>query len=106
MPASRCLPLALVAAVLLLSLPAAAAPATGHRVNIRGCAYAGVTARCLMIKGDDGTVYDISALALKPRSLTRVLHVRGTVSDKASVCMEGIVLERIRWSRTLRACAH
>jgi hypothetical protein len=88
----------------LLSLPAQAAPNTGQRVTITGCAYAGVTASCLMIKGSDGTVYNITGVNPRPRVLDRMIRVRGTVSDKASMCNEGIVLDRIRWSRTRQQC--
>src|SRR5215510_9084231 len=83
-----------------LSLPVAAAPSVGQRVSVSGCAFAGVTASCLMIKSSDGTVYNITSVTPRPRTLERVIRVRGTVSDKASMCNEGIVLDRIRWSRT------
>jgi hypothetical protein len=94
----------LIATVLLLSSPALAAPAAGQRVTAMSCVYAGTTANCLMIKGGDGTVYDVTALSPRPRLLDRVLRVRGTVSDKVSICNQGIVLERIRWSRTRQKC--
>jgi hypothetical protein len=94
----------IAAAALGLALPAQAAPKAGQRVTATGCAYAGTPATCLMIKGADGTVYNISALNPRPRALDRVIRVRGTVTDKVSICNQGIVLERIRWSRTRQRC--
>jgi len=93
-------------AALLLSLPAQAAPSVGQRVTVTGCAYAGVTATCLMIKGSDGTIYNITGVNPRPRVLDRMIRVRGTVTDKASMCNEGIVLDRIRWSRTRQQCSN
>jgi len=75
-----------------------------ERVTVTGCAYAGVTATCLMIKGPTGPVYNISAIAPRPRQSGRAIRVRGSVTDKMSVCGEGIVLERIRWTRTRQSC--
>jgi hypothetical protein len=77
---------------------------SGERVSIIGCPYAGVTSNCLMIKGADDTVYNITAAAPRPRVGGRVIRLRGTVSGKPSVCGEGIVLERIRWTRTRQHC--
>jgi hypothetical protein len=87
-----------------LALPAQAAPKVGQRVTVSGCIHAGTPATCLMIKGADGTVYNVSALSPRPRSLDRVIRVRGTVTDKVSICNQGIVLDRIRWSRTRQRC--
>jgi len=89
-----------------LALPAQAAPSTGQRVTFTGCAFPGATATCLMIKGPDGTIYNITGVTPRPRVLDRMIRVRGTVSDKASMCNEGIMLERIRWSRTRQRCSN
>jgi hypothetical protein len=88
----------------LLALPAQAATAAGQRVTFSGCAFTGTPDMCLMIKSPDGTLYNISALNPRPRALDRVIRVRGTVTDKVSVCNQGIVLDRIRWSRTRQRC--
>jgi len=74
-----------------------------ERVTVTGCVYAGVTGTCLMIKGPNGPVYNITAIAPRPRS-SGMIRVRGSVTDKMSVCGEGIVLERIRWTRTRQSC--
>ena len=88
----------------LLALPAQAATAAGQRVTFSGCAFTGTPDMCLMIKSPDGTLYNISALNPRPRALDRVIRIRGTVTDKVSVCDQGIVLDRIRWSRTRQRC--
>src|SRR5262245_45354057 len=88
----------------VLSWPVAAAPSVGQRVSVSGCAFPGATASCLMIKSSDGTVYNITAVSPRPRTLERIIRVRGTVTDKVSICNEGIVLDRIRWSRTRQQC--
>jgi hypothetical protein len=75
-----------------------------ERISVTGCPYAGVTGTCLMIKGPTGTVYNISAIAPRPRQSGRMIRVRGSVTDKMSVCGEGVVLDRIRWTRTRLQC--
>ena len=75
-----------------------------ERVTIAGCPYPGVTANCLMIKAANGPAYNISAISPRPRSSGRVIRVRGSVTDKMSACGEGIVLDRIRWTRTRQLC--
>ena len=75
-----------------------------ERISVTGCPYAGVTATCLMIKGPTGTVYNISAIAPRPRPSGRMIRVRGSVTDKMSACGEGVVLDRIRWTRTRQQC--
>jgi hypothetical protein len=88
----------------LTALPAQAATAAGQRVTFSGCVVTGTPDVCLMIKSPDGTLYNISALNPRPRALDRIIRVRGTVTDKVSVCNQGIVLDRIRWSRTRQRC--
>jgi hypothetical protein len=83
---------------------AVAAPKADQRVTITGCPYAGVTASCLMIKGPDGTVYNITGVNPKPREMNLMIRLRGYVTDKLSMCNEGIVLDRIRWTRTRQKC--
>jgi hypothetical protein len=90
----------------LLPASAQAAPQPGERVTIFACIFAGVTGNCLMIKDRDGTVYNITAVNPKPRRLDRMIRLRGTVTDKASLCGQGVVLERIRWTRTRQPCGN
>ncbi len=75
-----------------------------ERVSITGCPYAGVTGNCLMIKGPTGAVYNITSMLPRPRQSGRMIRVRGSVTDKMSICGEGIVLDRIRWTHTRQRC--
>src|SRR5262249_1382285 len=95
---------AALAAVLVQ--PAAAAPSTGQRGATTGCRSGGAPPTRLMTKASDGTTYDITGISPRPRRLDRVIRVRGTVTDKASICNQGIVLDRIRWSRTRQQCSN
>ena len=88
----------------MLASPAFAASGPGQRVTVTSCAYPGPTANCLMIKDADGTVYDITGITPRPRIFDHIIRVRGTVTDKASICNQGVVLDRIRWSRTRQKC--
>jgi len=88
----------------LIALPAQAATAAGQRVSFLGCAFTGTPDMCLMIKSPDGTLYNVNTITPRPRALDRVIRVRGTITDKASVCTQAIVLDRIRWSRTRQHC--
>lgn len=90
--------------VAALATPGQAAPRSGERVSIVGCPYAGMTASCLMVRTKDGTLYNISALSPRPRRSDRMIRVRGVVTDKFGICGEGIVLDRIRWTRTRLRC--
>jgi hypothetical protein len=76
----------------------------GDRVSVTGCPFPGVTAGCLMIRSPDGIIYNVTAVSPKPRLSGRMIRLRGTVTDKLSICGQGIVLERIRWTRTRQRC--
>jgi hypothetical protein len=96
----------LVALFALAGSAAEAAPKTGTRITVIGCPYAGVTASCLMIKSGDGTVYNVTGITPKPRASGHMIRLRGTVTDKLSMCTQGIVLDRIRWTRTRQRCTN
>jgi hypothetical protein len=83
---------------------AGAAPRAGVRIAVTGCPYAGVTATCLMLNDTDGTVYNVSGASPWPRLIGRMIWLRGTVSTRTSLCAQGIVLERIRWTRLRQQC--
>ncbi len=93
-------------AALLASWPAQAAPKRGDRISVTACPIPGATAACMMIRAADGTVYNITAASPNPRPSGRMIRLRGTVTDKASLCGQGVVLERIRWTRTRQRCAN
>jgi hypothetical protein len=100
---------ALVGAILLavpaLSVwPAAAAPKGGERVTITACPFPGGIPTCLMMRSADGTIYNITAASPKPRPGILMIRLRGIVTDKFSICGQGLVLERIRWTRTRLRC--
>jgi len=95
---------AVLCAAVLTSFAASAEVRRQERVSIAGCPYPGVTANCLMIKAVNGPAYNITAISPRPRSSGRVIRVRGTVTDKVSACGEGVVLDRIRWTRTRQLC--
>lgn len=83
---------------------ARSASAVGERVSVTACPYAGVTAPCLMIKGADGTVYNITGANPKPPLNGRMIRLRATVTDKLSACTRGMVLDRIHWTPVRRKC--
>jgi hypothetical protein len=94
----------IVAAAVLAALAGAAeaAPKPGDKVTVEACAYPGVTIPCLMIKDADG-VYNVTGANPKP-PLDTVIRLRGTVTDKVSICQQGVVLDQITWSETGRKC--
>jgi hypothetical protein len=96
---------ALLAGV-LISAAAQAAPQVGFRVALMACPHAGVTASCLTINGPDGSLYNITAANPKPPLNGRMIRLRATVSDKLSACMQGIVLDRIRWTPVRQKCTN
>ena len=89
----------------VLALPVQAAPKPEQRITVTGCPYAGVTASCLMIKAADGTVYNITGVNPKPRIMDRMIRLRGVVTDKLSMCNQGVVLDRVRWTRVRQKCS-
>jgi hypothetical protein len=96
-----------VGAVVLLALsalPATAAPRPGERVVVMACPYRGAVSSCLMLNAADGTVYNITGASPKPRLIDRMIRLRGAVTDKASMCGQGVVLDRIRWTRVRQKC--
>jgi hypothetical protein len=95
---------ALAVTVLLAALPAAAAPRSPERIVVTACPYAGTVSTCLLLNAPDGSVYNISGASPRPRLIGRMIRLRGTVTDKASLCGQGVVLERIRWTRTRQKC--
>ena len=85
---------------------AQAAPQVGDRIALTACPHAGVTAPCLTVNGADGTVYNITGATPKPPFNGRMIRLRATVSDKLSACLQGVVLDRIRWTPVRQKCAN
>jgi hypothetical protein len=90
----------------LISAAAQAAPLVGYRVALTACPHAGTTAPCLTINGADGTVFNITGATPKPPLNGRMIRLRATVSDKLSACLQGIVLDRIRWTPVRQKCTN
>jgi hypothetical protein len=90
----------------LISAAAQAAPQVGYRVALTTCPHAGITAPCLTVNAADGTVYNITGATPKPPLNGRMIRLRATVSDKLSACLQGIVLDRIRWTPVRQKCAN
>jgi hypothetical protein len=100
---------ALLAAVLLAAMMAAAAqaaPPVGERIALTACPHAGITAPCLTVSGADGTVYNITSASPKPPLDGRMIRLRATVTDKLSACLQGTVLDRIRWTPVRQKCTN
>jgi hypothetical protein len=90
----------------LISAAAQAAPQVGYRVALTACPHGGITAPCLTINAADGTVYNITGATPKPPLNGRMIRLRATVSDKLSACLQGTVLDRIRWTPVRQKCAN
>jgi hypothetical protein len=97
---------AMLLAGALISAAAQAAPQVGFRVALTACPHAGVTASCLTINGPDGSLYNITAAAPRPPLNGRMIRLRATVSEKLSACMQGIALDRIRWTPVRQKCTN
>jgi hypothetical protein len=90
-------------AVLLAATAAMSAP--GDSVSVQACARAGVEASCMVITGEDGSVYNITSASPKP-PLDVKIQLRGTVADKLSACNQGLVLDNITWTPTQVRCGN
>jgi hypothetical protein len=97
---------ALLAATLMMSAVAHAAPATGARIALTACPRQGAVPSCLMINGSDGTVYNITSATPRPPLDGRMIRLRAIVTDKLSACLQGTVLDRIRWTPVRQKCAN
>jgi hypothetical protein len=90
-------------AVLLTATAAMSAP--GDNVSVLACARAGVEASCMVVTGEDGSVYNITSASPKP-PLEVKIQLRGTVTDKLSACNQGLVLDNITWTPTQEKCGN
>ena len=74
---------------------AVASTAKAEDVIVEGCAIAGVENGCVMLRSGD-KLYNITAAQPKPQIGTAG-RVQGTVSNGASLCMQGSILSPARW---------
>jgi hypothetical protein len=102
----RVLAIAVLLAGTLIAAAAPMAPQVGERVALTACPHAGITAPCLTVNGADGTLYNITAATPKPPLNGRMIRLRATVSDKLSACLQGTVLDRIRWTPVRQKCTN
>jgi len=94
-----------VACLLVVAATAGSAQENqANRVTVVGCPTPGVTATCLMIQGPDGQVYNITAANPRPMPGDRVIRLTGRKTDRLSMCLQGIVLDDIKWSSTEQKC--
>ena len=75
-----------------------------ERVNLVGCPAAGIEMSCLILKGQAGVAYDISAAKPRPRVDYLAVRLSGTKSHKLGICQQGVILEEIEWSYTDEKC--
>jgi hypothetical protein len=97
--------LTLTASVALaFSAPAFAAKPKGPaKVVIRGCPYKGVPEFCVMMKGPNGTAYNVTG-AVPPAPIgSTVIILQGTASGNVGPC-GGTVLQDITWQPTRMLC--
>jgi hypothetical protein len=76
-------------------LAAMALSAAAEDVTVTGCAAAGVEANCIVLKAD-GKTYDITAAQPAPVPGTYGT-LKGTLTDKASTCQQGQVVDPATW---------
>jgi hypothetical protein len=81
--------------ILAFGLMTTAMPAFGEEVTVTGCAAAGVEASCIILK-DGGKIYDITAAQPAPFPGTYGT-VKGMLTDKASACQQGQVIDPATW---------
>jgi hypothetical protein len=84
----------------------AQAQTRGELVGVLGCVHPGLIPGCSFIR-DNATSqpYQINAASPRPDPARRlVIRLRGTVSSRVDMCMEGPILENIRWSYTRMRC--
>jgi hypothetical protein len=96
----------LIGLVAVVAAPAGAAPQVGDRIALTACPHVGVTTGCLIINSADGAAYNITGATPKPALNGRMIRLRATVSDKLSACLQGTVLDRIRWTPIRQKCAN
>jgi hypothetical protein len=93
--------LTLIAGATLTFSAAALAAPPAKTVMIAGCPTTGIPAVCTEMTSG-GTTYNISG-AVPPAPIGKYILLRGVESQAHSFC-RGIVLEKIRWRATKRAC--
>jgi hypothetical protein len=76
----------------VITLPAFAGTLSVRTVHFATCTQAGVEAGCIVAKGDDGKMYNVTS-ATRGVKLNRWLQGTGTISDRPSRCMQGSTID-------------
>jgi hypothetical protein len=93
--------LTLIAGATLTFSAAALAAPPAKTVMLAGCPTTGIPAVCTEMSGG-GKIYNVSG-AVPAAPIGMYILLRGVESQAHSFC-RGIVLEKIRWRPTKRAC--
>ena len=81
------------------------APAFAQQIHATGCLMPGVEAGCLVLKGSDGTLYNVTSANPKPDiSQHLAISVTAKKFDGVTMCMQGIALTEIHWTYTKMRC--
>ena len=91
----------LLAALLLLPPGLALAQ---ENVTVSGCPIPGAEAGCLVLRAQDGKLYDLSGARPRPPLNGRGIRVTGRRSDPFSYCQQGRPLADITWQPTGVLC--
>jgi hypothetical protein len=92
--------------LLMTSAATQQSQAQGARVSILGCVSQGVERGCLIITDNvSGKTYQINAANPKPDPAQGlVVSLSGTIVNKADICQQGPILEKIKWTYTKKKC--
>lgn len=82
--------------ILSSGLLAMTVPAFAEEITVSGCAAVGAEANCIILKADDGKIYDITAAQPAPAPGTYG-RLKGVLTDRMSVCQEGMIVDPALW---------
>ena len=83
---------ALTAFVILVTLSASGGVLEAKSVHFSTCTQAGVEHSCIIARGDDGLIYNVTG-AVRGLKANEWLHGTGVVSYRASYCMQGNTID-------------
>ncbi len=83
--------------------PKPAAVKAGIKVNVTGCAMPGMNPTCILMKAPAGH-FEVGAAKPAPALDGNEIRLSGTTTDNVSICMQGVVLKDVQWSKTGNKC--
>ena len=88
------------------SIVHAQAEPAGKRVTVNGCVSRGVEFGCLIIRDRKTNLpYSIGSASPRPDAARGLMvHLTGVVSRKPDTCLQGPVLEKVKWNYTKTEC--